>query len=85
MVANEYRQFYCLMGPEHLQCGPWNVLRTLMTKAFSSLKCFMRKISLILIRKKKCLLDVTRILEANWVYNTMRKAFNKQLTMKLQK
>jgi hypothetical protein len=52
MVANEYLQFYCLIGPEHLQCGSWNVLRTLMTTIFSSLKCFMRKISLILIRNK---------------------------------
>jgi len=36
-------------------------------------------------QKKRCLLEVIRILEANWVYNKTRKVFNKKITMKLQK
>lgn len=36
-------------------------------------------------QKKRCLLEVTRILEANWVYNKTRKVFNKKIIMKLQK
>jgi hypothetical protein len=36
-------------------------------------------------QKKRCLLVVIRILEANWVYNKTRKVFNKKITMKLQK
>lgn len=39
MVAKEYLQYYCLFGPEHIQCGSWNVLRTVMMAVVSSLKC----------------------------------------------
>ena len=36
-------------------------------------------------QEKRCLLEVTRILEAKWVYNKTRKVSNMQFTKKLQK
>lgn len=36
-------------------------------------------------KKKRCILEATRTIEANRVYNKTRKTFNKQLTTKVKK